>query len=156
MKSAILFSLLVFSATSFAASSPITEDVVLKNKEFSKRIYTALEKKIPAVKNTITIKGLISCQKTDKSVSCKLLAGGWNYLGSEAYGSGDQEKLTKKLYDSLSLKAVVEEGMSFKTIELNVEDPNGGTERNQLSCIRPGKEAAELGLRDTCQLLNGL
>ena len=148
MKTSILLSLLVLSTTSFAASSPIVEDVVLKNKEFSQKIHDALGGK--------EIKGLISCKKTAKDVTCKLIKGGWNYFGNEAYGSGDKEQLTKKLYDSLTLKTTNEDGMKFKTIELNVEDPRGGTERNQISCMRVGKQAEELGLRDTCQVLNAL
>jgi hypothetical protein len=148
MKTSILLTLLILSTTSFAASSPIIEDVVLKNKEFSQKIYEALGGK--------EIKGLISCKKTAKSVSCRLIKGGWNYFGNEAYGSGDQDKLTKKLYDSLTLKPTTEDGMKFKTIELNVEDPHGGTERNQITCTRVGKQAEDLGLRDTCQVLNAL
>jgi len=148
MKTSILLSLLVLSTTAFAASSPMVEDVVLKNKEFSQKIHTALGGK--------EIKGLISCSKTTKTVSCKLIKGGWNYFGMESYGSGDKGLLTKKLYDSLSTKATTEDGMKFKTIELNVEDPHGGTERNQLVCTRVGKEAEVLGLRDTCQVLNAL
>jgi hypothetical protein len=144
MKSLILFSLFIVSSTTFAASSPILEDVVVKNKQFSKTIFEALKTK--------SIKGLITCSPS----TCKLIKGGWNYLGSENYGSGDQEKLTKALYDSLQIKETTEEGMNFKTIELNVPDPRGGTERNQLTCIRPGKEARSYGLRDTCQLLNAL
>ncbi len=143
MKTAILFSLLVLSTTSFAAS-PIIEDVVIKNKQFSQKIYEALGGK--------EIKGLISCTKS----SCKLIKGGWSYFGMESYGSGDKGLLTKKLYDALKLPVTTEEGMKFKTIELNVEDPRGGTERNQLVCTRVGKQAEELGLRDTCNVLNAL
>lgn len=164
MKTTILLSLLVLSTTSFAASSPIVEDVVIKNKEFSQKIYEALEKKVPAMATSVrgksvtvlSIKGLLSCQKADKDFSCKLIKGGWNYFGMESYGSGDQGQLTKKLYDSLTLKATTEDGMKFKTIELNVEDPHGGTERNQIVCTRVGKQAEELGLRDTCNVLNAL
>jgi len=148
MKTSILLSLLVLTTTAFAASSPIVEDVVLKNKEFSQKIHTALAGK--------EIKGLISCTKTSKSISCKLIKGGWNYFGMESYGSGNKGTLTKKLYDSLSIKETSEDGMKFKTIELNVADPHGGTERNQLVCTRVGKEAEDLGLRDTCQVLNAL
>lgn len=148
MKSIIALSFFVLTSTAFAASSPILEDVVLKNKQFSQKIYDALGGK--------DVKGLVSCKKTTKNVSCSLTKGGWNYFGNEAYGSGDQEKLTKKLFDSLSIKETVEEGMKFKTIELNVADPRGGTERNLLSCTRVGKEAEQLGLRDTCQVINAL
>lgn len=144
MKSIFLFSVFILSANAFAASSPITEDVVLKNKQFSQKIFEALKTK--------EIKGFISCSKT----SCRLLAGGWKYFGMESYGSGDQGLATKKLYDSLNIKATTEDGMKFKTIELNVEDPHGGTERNQLVCTRVGKQAEELGLRDTCNVLNAL
>lgn len=148
MKTFIALSFLVLTSTSFAASSPILEDVVLKNKQFSQKIFDALGGK--------EVKGLISCKKTAKEVSCSLTKGGWNYFGNEAYGSGNQDKLTKKLYDSLSIKETMEDGMKFKTIELNVADPHGGTERNQISCTRVGKEAEQLGLRDTCQVLNAL
>lgn len=144
MKTSILLMLLVLSSNSFAASSPILEDVVLKNKQFSQKIYEALGGK--------EIKGLISCTKT----SCKLTKGAWNYFGMESYGSGDKGVLTKKLYDTLKIKETTEDGMKFKTIELNVADPHGGTERNQLVCTRVGKEAEDLGLRDTCQVLNAL
>lgn len=147
MKTTILLSLFVLSSTSFAASSPIVEDVVLKNKQFSQKIYEALGGK--------EVKGLISCSK-GKEISCKLIKGGWNYFGMESYGSGDKGQLTKKLYDSLTLPVTTEDGMKFKTIELNVEDPHGGTERNQLVCTRVGKQAEQLGLRDTCQVLNAL
>ena len=144
MKTTILLSLLIFCTSTFAASSPILEDVVLKNKEFSQKIYEALGGK--------EIKGFISCTKS----SCKLIKGSWNYFGMESYGSGDKGLLTKKLYDSLKIKETSEDGMKFKTIELNVADPHGGTERNQLVCTRVGKEAEGLGLRDTCQVLNAL
>ncbi len=74
----------------------------------------------------------------------------------ESYGSSYKPVLTKKLYDALNVIETEEEGMKFKTIELNVEDPRGGTERNQISCMRVGKQAEELGLRDTCNVLNAL
>lgn len=147
MKTAFLLSLFILSTTSYAAS-PIIEDVVIKNKQFSQKIYDALGGK--------EIKGLISCKKSGNAVSCKLIKGGWNYFGMESYGSGDKGLLTKKLYDALALKATTEEGMKFKTIELNVEDPRGGTERNQIVCTRVGKFAEEMGLRDTCNVLNAL
>lgn len=174
MKTSILGLSLLFSLTALAEPTPITEDVAIKNKVFSQKIYEALEAKIPAVTRAqhersvskIEIPGLISCQrvmvitmgtgKIKKTFSCSLLKGGWRSMGMEMYGSGFKQKLSKQLFDSLTLKVKKEEGMSFKTIELDVADGDGGTERNLLSCVRPGKEAAEMGFRDTCEVMNGL
>lgn len=174
MKTKILGLTMLFSLSAFAEPTPITENVLIKNGKFSQKIYEALEAKIPAVTmaqhersvSKIEIPGLISCQrvmvitmgtgKINKKFSCSLLKGGWRSMGMEMYGSGFKQKLTKQLYDSLTLKVKKEEGLSFKTIELDVADGDGGTERNLLSCVRPGKDAVEMGFRDTCEVMNGL
>lgn len=164
MKTTFLALALVLSATAVAAPSPILENVQLKNKKFSELIFIALKDKAQirsqGAITTVAIPGLITCQsivgvaKTD--FSCTLIKGAWNYLGQEVYASGDQEYLTKKLYDSLKLRVTTDSGIKFKTIELNAPDRTGGTERNLLSCVRQSKETSDMGLRDTCQLINGL
>jgi hypothetical protein len=77
-------------------------------------------------------------------------------MGMESYGSGDDSEFTLALFEALKVKAKNEGGMLIKSIELNVPDQAGGTERNLLSCMKPGPEAAAMGFRPTCQLLNGL
>lgn len=166
MKKSILGVVLVF-ASSFAVASPtpIKEDLTLKNEKFSSLIYQALEKKIPAVRtgavSTVEIKGLIKCKSivgfAKISHSCTLAKYAWNSLGDrDIYSSGDKAELTKKLYDGLGLKVIKEEGLSMKSIELNVPDQHGGTERNLLTCARPSKELQEMGFRETCQLIDGM
>lgn len=161
----ILGLLFCFTASAaMAASSPILENVQVKNKKFAELIFIAIKNKAPTRTSgaitAATIPGLITCQsivgvaKTD--FNCTLLRGGWNYLGSEAYGSGDQEQATRKLYDALKIRETNEEGMKFKTIELNVPDRTGGTERNQLVCTRMAPEHRQMGFRDTCQIINAL
>jgi hypothetical protein len=174
MKTKLLGITLLFSSIAFAAPTPLKQDVALKNSQFSQKIYEALEKKITATItvlhmrqiSTITIDGLIACRRTitmdlgtgrrATNFDCHLLKDGWRSMGMEVYGSGFKQNLTKSLFDSLSIKATTEEGMKFKTIELEVPDQDGGTERNLLSCTRVGKQAEELGLRDTCEVINGL
>lgn len=174
MKSKLLGITLLFSSVAFAAPTPLTKDVELKNSEFSQKIYKALEGKVTPVRagnhrsadTYLTIRDMISCRKsislnadTNKpqtKYGCFLLKNGWRSMGMEVYGSGFKQNLTKALFDALSVKVVTDAGIKFKSIELEVADENGGTERNLLSCTRVGKEAEELGLRDTCEVINGL
>ena len=164
MKSILGLMLGLVAGSALAASSPILENVQVKNKKFAELIFIAIKDKAPTKTSgaitAATIPGLITCQsivgvvKTD--FNCWLLKGGWNYLGSEAYGSGDQEKATRELYNALKLRETNEEGIKFKTIELNVPDRTGGTERNQLVCTRMAPVHRQMGFRDTCQLINAL
>ena len=174
MKKTLVGLALVLSTQVFASPIPIKEDVAIKNPLFSQKIYEALEAKIPAITTAqhrrsvsiVAIKGLISCRRTmvvglntgklDKSFKCHLLKGGWRAMGNEMYGSGWKQELSKKFYDSLSLKVRKESGLNFKGIELDVEDGDGGTERNLLQCMIPGKSAAEMGFANSCDVLNGL
>ena len=164
MKATLIAIALVLSATALAAPSPILENVKLKNRQFSEQIFIAIKNKAQVrtqgAITTVSIPGLITCQSIVGVVrtefSCTLIKGAWNYLGQEVYASGDQQALTKKLYDTLNLRVTTDSGIKFKTIELNVPDRTGGTERNLLSCIRQSKETSQMGLRDTCQLINGL
>ena len=164
MKSIFGLMLCLAAGTVMAASSPILENVQVKNKKFAELIFIALKDKAQiktqGAITTVSIPGLINCQsivgvvRTD--FSCTLIKGGWNYLGSEVYGSGDQELSTRKLYDALKLRVTTDSGIKFKTIELNAPDRTGGTERNLLSCTRIAPEHRQMGLRDTCQLINAL
>lgn len=164
MKSILGLMLCLAAGSVMAASSPILENVQVKNKKFAELIFVAIKNKAPTRTSgaitAATIPGLITCQsivgvaKTD--FNCWLLKGGWNYFGSEAYGSGDQEVATRKLYDALKLRETTDEGIKFKTIELNVPDRTGGTERNLLSCTRMAPEHRQMGFRDTCQIINAL
>ena len=165
--------LLAISITSlaFAKAKPVSEEVVLKNSQFSKMIYKSLAKNVEIQKaqmlaggkmNVITIGQGFSCLESGSGAkakyTCAILAdSGWSSLGSESYGSGDNEELTKSLYDALSVTAEVDEMFSTKTIELNVADQDGGTERNQLTCMKASEQAQGLGLAAyTCQIMNAL
>lgn len=174
MNKKILGLMMIVSASAFASPQPLENDVQLRNSKFTETIYKALEAKVPAVAERdhmrtttrLTIENMITCHKSvvfdtragkpETTFGCSILKKGWRSMGNEMYGSGFKQTLTKKLYDSLDLKVVKDEGMSFKTIELNVREQNGGTQRNMLVCTRVGKKAEELGLRDTCDVLNAL
>lgn len=165
--------LLAFSLTTFAfaKAKPILEEVVLKNSQFSKIIYQSLANNIQAEPakmlaggkmNVITIANAFSCLESGSGAkvkyTCAILAdAGWNALGSESYGAGDNEELTKSLYEAMSEKPEVDEFSSTKTIELNATDKEGGTERNQLTCMMATELAQGLGLTAyTCQIMNAL
>lgn len=83
-------------------------------------------------------------------------AGGWKAMGMEGYGSGSNREFSLALYAALKVKEVKEEGMATKTLELDLADPAGGTERNLLSCVKPSAEIEAMGFRPVCQFLNGL
>ena len=173
MKSKILLSFsipIMFCLSLFAQATPITEDVVLVNNEFSKAIYQALEGQIiPVHQNMmagsvaylITIDDGFSCMKSTTkkktSYTCALLvAGGWKAMGMESYGSGKNAVLSELLFESLDAPMVDEDGIQMKSIELDVADKDGGTERNQIVCYNPLAEAKEMGFRSTCQIINAL
>lgn len=169
MKTKLLGTTLLISSFAFAAPTPLKTDVDLINSKFSEKIYKALEKNVTPVHTGthrsadtfLTVREMLSCRKSvvlneGVKYSCTLLKSGWRSMGMETYGSGFKQNLTKALFDALSVKVVTDTGIKFKTIQLEVADENGGTERNLLSCTRVGKEAEELGLRDTCEVINGL
>lgn len=173
MKYALASLLMILTTSTFAAGTPIRDNVALKNEKFSKLIYTALKKNIKpqvvvrtgASQNVIEVKGLITCSENSKLVSggktvqthkCVLKEGAWNELGRDIYGSGDNEKGTKLLYASLALKAEKDEAFTTKQIEYNTPDSNGGTERNLLNCMAPNKLGEQYGLRSSCQLINAM
>lgn len=168
----------LIQSMAFARATPVTEEVTLKNGDFSKLIYEALEKNKKPKKATglaggemyiIDIQKGFSCAKSISlkkdaapRYSCTLAADkGWNSLGMNSYGSGSNEKLSKALYNALGVQAEEEsEGgetlMATKTIEMNVADGDGGTERNQISCVQPSEEAEGLGIAHSCQIVNAL
>lgn len=173
MKSLVLI-LALTAPNAFAAAEPIREAVELKNAEFAELVTKAIRKNVKG-KTVRRVGGssvvyrvekglecsentaLVSGGRKETSYSCVILPeGGWNYFGMESYGSGDNEKFSRALFKALDVKAEGEEGIETKTLELNVEDPRGGTERNQLTCMNPGREASEMGFRPTCQLVNAL
>jgi hypothetical protein len=173
MKTSLFGIALLFSSVAFATPTPLKTDVALKNAKFSEAIYKSLEKKLTVYRSGthqsadqfVVIKDLITCTKSITlnrnntpvtKYGCTLLKNGWRSMGMETYGSGNKQELTKALFDALSVKATTDEGIKFKTIQLDVPDQDGGTERNLLSCTRLSKEAEEMGLRDTCEVINGL
>ena len=165
MKKTILGILLVLSTGLVQAEpAPIKKDLVLKNKNFSELIYKALEKKASKVvtggKTVLNVLNVIQCSRivgfASTDYSCRLLKNAWLELGENVYSTVDKETVPTKLYDILSVKPLKEEGMSFKNIELDEDDQNGGTERNLLTCTRVSPEVAEMGFRDTCQLVDGM
>ena len=83
-------------------------------------------------------------------------AGGWKFMGMESYGSCDNRAFSLALYDALKVKEINDEGIRSKALELERPDGDGGTERNQLSCINPAPDIAAMGFRPTCQFLNAL
>lgn len=175
----VLLSTLVFQLTAFAKSQPVSEEVTLTNGDFSKAIYEALEKtkKPKKAKDLaggemmiIDLKGF-SCNKhtskkpsgTKVGYSCTLAANsGWTSMGMNTYGSGSSPKLSKALYNALSVPAEVDEvdGVemsSTKTIQMDFKDDDGGTQRNQLSCVDMGEETVKMGFNEhVCSIINAL
>lgn len=172
MKLLFALSTIMISSVAFSAAQPIRENVEIRSAKFSELLYQSLEAKVkPEISETHTgrtttlnVDKLLSCKKRTflggrgpiATYKCTLIAPNWNEFGSESYGSGDKAAMTKKLYDSLSVKATNEAGLFFKNIDLEEVNPQGGTDRSLLNCVRPGKEAREMGFRDTCQLTNAL
>lgn len=164
MKTKLTALCLLISGAAMAVPHPLKQNVPLKNRQFSQKIYEALSKKLNVTRSgaveTLGIKNLITCSKTTtgstKEYSCTLLKEGWRYMGSEVYGSGQKQDLTNQLYDALSVQVIEESGIKTKTIELNVPDRDGGTERNLLNCTRLARELEEMGLRNTCDVMNAL
>ena len=96
-------------------------------------------------------------QPVDAGHYCSLLpTGRWKSMGMESYGSGDDQEFSLALFEALNVKAKNEGGIHIKSIELEMPDQAGGTERNQLTCMKPGPQAAAMGFRPTCQFMNGL
>lgn len=166
MKTIFILGLMIISSLAMAVTTPIKNDVVLKNTMFAAKIYKALSKKVKPVKveqngvtlNRIMIPALITCYQHNNSLAtCTLIKGAWKDLGSSVYSVIRDENVAK-LYDSLSIKAQTEPGtdMTTKSIELEVDDEEGGTERNLLACTKMGELEIEMGLRSTCQLINAL
>ncbi|MDO8803409.1 MAG: hypothetical protein Q7R35_03165 [Elusimicrobiota bacterium] len=83
-------------------------------------------------------------------------AGGWKAMGMESYGAGDNREFSLALYAALKVKETNDEGMKTKGLELERPDGDGGTERNQMYCIKPSAEMEAMGFRPTCQFLNAL
>lgn len=175
MKSVLLaLCLMSLTTPAFARGELITSPVEVKSAAFAQAVVNALKKNVKPVAErrvgadtaVYTVANGLQCKETSALVSggrkkitasCSLLvAGKWRYMGSEAYGSGDNEKFSKALFAALDLSAKSEEGIQTKAIEINAADPRGGTERNQLVCMSPGPQAVRMGFRPTCQLLNAL
>jgi hypothetical protein len=174
MKFLVLTLSLITASSAFAAGEMIREPVEVKSAEFSLLLTKALKKNVKPVAErrvgadvaVYTVANGLQCRETSALVSggrkkitanCSILPEGkWRYMGSEAYGSGDNEKFSKALFAVLDAAVKTEEGIQTKTLELNVADPRGGTERNQLVCMNPDKNAVRMGFRATCQLLNAL
>lgn len=166
--------LALFSVQAFAGGELIKEPVPFKNDQFSALVLKALKKSVKPVAErhagadvaVYTVEKGLECREVTALVSggkkrttayCSMLPEGkWKYMGMESYGSGDNEKFSLALFAALDVKASNEQGIQIKTIELNVADPRGGTERNQLSCVKPGQSAVRMGFRPTCQLTNAL
>lgn len=74
-------------------------------------------------------------------------AGGWKAMGMESYGAGDNREFSLALYAALNVKETNDEGMKAKGLELERPDGDGGTERNQLYCIKPSAEMEAMGFR---------
>lgn len=172
-----LFSALMIclSTNAFATPQPVRETVDIKNSKFAEAITKAIEKNVkPQSVTRVGGNGLIyivakgfECEKStataagrrtnETSYSCRILGdAGWNYLGSETYGSGSNQSFSLALYAALDVQEKSEEGIARKTIEMNVPDPRGGTERNLLSCIKPSDKLSRMGMRASCQLINAL
>lgn len=173
MKLFALLALAITSAPAMAKSKPLAEPVEIKNQEFAQMIVGALKNKVrPKIVQRVggsseiyrvgmglecaVNSALVSGGRIKRNAVCRILPGSWNFFGMEAYGSGEDEKFTDLLFQSLDVKETSEEGIRFKTIEWNVEDGQGGTERNLLACTQISKEAEGLGLRNTCLLINAL
>lgn len=83
-------------------------------------------------------------------------AGGWKFMGMESYGAGDNREFSLALYAALEVKETDDQGIKTKGLELERPDGDGGTERNQMYCIKPSAEMEAMGFRPTCQFLNAL
>jgi hypothetical protein len=173
MKMKYIAPLLLISLSTYAAPKPLEQDIILKSGEFSKKIYLAIEAKVPLrtastqvpYQSLLTVPGILTCSKisfrktaheTDTTYSCRLLKEGWRKLGENVYGSGAQQEATRALFRALSVPAKTEEDLRFKTIEVQTQDPQGGTKKSMLSCSRVSKEAQNLGLRDNCWVIDAL
>lgn len=174
MKSVLFILSFVLSSSAFAASTPIKEDIAIESGKFSQMIFDAIAKntkgkivrtvgatlKIHKIGNGLScakITGLVSGGKKKISYSCSLLkSGGWKDLGSKSYGSGDNRRFSEALYEALDAEETKDEGFSLKSIQLEVPDGQGGTERNHLGCIKPTPDGEKFGLRSTCQIINAL
>ena len=96
-------------------------------------------------------------QPVDAGHYCSILpTGRWKLMGMESYGSGDDQEFSLALFEALKVKAKDEGGMFIKSIELDVPDQAGGTERSLLTCMKPGPQVAAMGFRPTCEFVNGL
>lgn len=167
----LIFGMILVLGTTFAManSKPITTDVALKNADFSAKIFKAIAKKLKPTTmhigtktlEVVTLPGLLSCAKytVTGEVTCLLAAKAWKDLSNSVY-SVINDSDVKVLYDALGVKAVreIEERLNITTKSIIHETPDqdGGTERNHLVCTKLGKQEIEMGLRNTCQLINAL
>lgn len=167
MKTIIVLALMLTTTLVSANPSPIKKDVVLGNSDFSAMIYKALSKKVKPTQlhagrrtiNRIILPALLTCAQDEatKETSCTLIRGAWKDMGESVY-SVITDKNVDTLFNSLSVRAVKEPGTDMKTksIELEVDDQNGGTERNHLTCTKMGAFETEMGLRSVCMVINAL
>ncbi|NUM88532.1 MAG: hypothetical protein HUU37_04935 [Bdellovibrionales bacterium] len=166
--------LFLLGTSAMAAPTPITESVDFGNAKFAELVTKALKKNILG-KKELRAGGWSMEYKVGKGLTCsehhgyirpggpeKVTyscsihpAGGWRFMGMESYGTGSNEKFSKALYDALDLPAEkLEDFATIKKIEFD-EQTGRGTDRNQLSCIRP-TESGEANFNHSCQLINNL
>jgi len=157
------------------AAKPITEGVNFKSAPFAELLINSLNVKPALVamaggqSYVYKVGAGLTCYKsfaTDiqapnaprkANYSCVINpAGGWKAMGMESYGAGDNRAFSLALYAALAVKESNDEGIRTRTLELERPDGDGGTERNQLSCINPTAEIEAMGFRPTCQFINAL
>ena len=173
MKFSSFLTVFLLTLSAFAQATPVTKSVLLKNKAFAELIFMALEKNVSAYSekraggrtDTLLVADGFSCTKQSaftvngnvSEFSCALVGNqGWSFLGSEAYGSGDNENLSLSLFAALDVQVENDELFASKSITLNVNDGHGGTERNLLTCVSPTATGSSYGVRPNCQILNAL
>jgi hypothetical protein len=170
---ALTFSWLM-SINAFAAATPIKEAVDFSNEKFAELVTKALHQNIRGQKVMRAggwsmiyrvASGLVCMENhgfsrpgasSPASYSCAIYPeGGWAFMGMESYGSGRNEAFSKTLYDALDVAETREEDFTSKQIEFNEESSSGGTDRNQLVCLRPTKRGEDF-VKHSCQLINNL
>lgn len=186
MKARLFTSLLVIccgflGVSAHARSTPLARDLQLESSAFSELLYKALDLRLEHrapddvrkwdvnMRIYIQVAEGLKCEKFIRRgigrapkplYTCFLLkGGGWSRLGEKTYGSGKSERLSVALFEALNVRPTkldIDSDSKVKTIKLNVDDGEGGTERNLLNCIMPSDEDARLGIVPSCQLIDAL
>jgi len=165
----------VLADRGLAAGQHIQKEVGFKNRAFAELLVRSLKTKpvfeqmFGGQRYAYKVGDGLACYRTfvndahvpgqpvDAGHYCSILpTGRWKFMGMESYGSGDDQEFSLALFEALNVKAKNEGGIYIKSIELEMPDQAGGTERNQLTCMKPGPQAAAMGFRPTCQFMNGL